>query len=345
MEQLSAVHPSLERLRRLHPLGPGWNEPQVFIESVDLAGARVHLCGLVTQDQHTRQATGSAGALDEVPISRAYYELIERTSVLEAMVSGTQEYAVVDIEGRAVATAHSERVFPTTPDTAACVYSRSNGVAAGTSWREACLSAALELVERDRVLRSWYGELRPRAVSLRASMPPGSLLSTHDFEGCAFDEPEGSASAFVRGVFAFPRTATLPLSYGFAAAQSEPRALTGALRECLQRLAFLWGEPLPERPPAFARTAEYHQEVYLQPVMHDRIRAWLAGELPAATLEPCEAHCEFPNRFVDLTPATLAGRLWVIRALPGRELPLVFGRGHPRIRGVLPASLEIHPIA
>ena len=79
--------------------------------------------------------------------------------------------------------------------------------------------------------------------------------------------------------------------------------------------------------------------------MHDRVRAWLAGELPAATLDSRDAPGEFPNRFVDLTPATLAGRLWVIRALPRRELPLVFGRGHPRIRGVLPASLEIHPIA
>jgi len=345
MGQVSAVHPSLERLQRLHPLGPGWREPQVFIESVDLVGARVHLCGLVTRDQHARQATGSAGALDEVPLARAYYELIERTSVLEAMVSGAQKYAVLDIEGRTVATAHRDRVFPTTPDAAACVHARSNGVAAGRSRREACLSAAFELVERDRVLRAWYGELRPRAVSLSACMPPSSLLSTHDFEAHAFDEPEGSASAFVRGVFAFPRTATLPLSYGFAAAQNEQRARTGALRECLQRLAFLWGEPLPDRPPAFAPTAEYHQEVYLQPVMHERIRAWLAGALPAATLESSDAPREFPNCFVDLTPPTLTGRLWVIRALPRRELPLVFGRGHPRIRGVLPASLEIHPIA
>jgi hypothetical protein len=79
--------------------------------------------------------------------------------------------------------------------------------------------------------------------------------------------------------------------------------------------------------------------------MHDRIRGWLAGELPAATLEFGDAPGEFPNCFVDLTPPILAGRLWVIRALPQSELPLVFGRGHPRIHGVLPASLEIHPIA
>jgi hypothetical protein len=278
-------------------------------------------------------------------VARAYYELLERTSVLEALECGVDDYLVRDHEGRAVGKVGRNDVFPRSPEEATLVYSRSNGVAVASSWPAACRAAALELVERDRVLRSWYGALRPRAVPLGVWQPPTRLWDAYELEAHAFDGVDAACSVAVRGVFAFPRRPDAPLTYGFAAGATEQQALGAAMRECLQRLAFLWGEPLPAEPPAFAPTAEYHQEFFLQRSMHEHIRRWLAGRLVDRTPDLGRPAKAFPDRFVDLTPPALAGRTHVVRALPGDELPLVFGRGHPKVSGVLPAELAIHPIA
>jgi hypothetical protein len=49
--------------------------------------------------------------------------------------------------------------------------------------------------------------------------------------------------------------------------------------------------------------------------------------------------------FVDITPPELRTRIFVAKAVPRGELPLVFGRGHPNIASRLPETLAVHPIS
>jgi hypothetical protein len=332
-----------DELRVRHRLDSRWDEPTVFSESVDIAGTRLHMYGFLTRDADGRRATGSAAALDAPPAARAYYELLERTSILEAV--HWESYRVFDSMGRPFGDVPREEVFPVDLQPTKLRYSYSNGVALRADWTAACRTAALELVERDRVLRSWYGEFPPRQVSLAPFDPPRVLSEIFVFEAHAFDPPSlREQRLFVRGMFAFPTVPEAPLVYGFAASDCPRLALAGAARECLQRLAFLWGESVPDSPPSFEPTAEYHQEVFLQPSMRERLRAWLAGEHIDGPLSDRPVSPPEPTRFADLTPPALAGSLSVARALPTLELGLAFGRGHPQL-GDMPAELEVHPIA
>jgi hypothetical protein len=47
---------------------------------------------------------------------------------------------------------------------------------------------------------------------------------------------------------------------------------------------------------------------------------------------------------VDLTPPELASALFVAKALPEKEVPLVFGEGGPGVLQAIPRSLRVHPL-
>jgi hypothetical protein len=271
--------------------------------------------------------------------------LVERTSLVSAGRHESREFSLKDFAGRAMGRASVHRVFPQSNDPRVR-FARSNGVAAGTNWRSACRAAQWELVERDRVLRSWYGVTRPRPLSLPSSMWRDALGTRCDFRAYSFPRASRSQRGSAVGVFAFPRSPEVALAYGFAADHDSKRALERAAAECLQRFGFLWGETIPTSEPAFAPTAEYHQEYYLQPSMHQRLRNWLSGE-HART--PCtlseRTGVGHVSEFADLTPDVLRGKLFVVKALPRCELDLTFGAGHPAVTGSLPESFQVHPIA
>jgi len=341
--KIRSTDASLHELHSSHPIDPRWGEPKLFVDNVDIAGVVLYMCGFLVEDGFGRRATGSAAGLDGPPLARAYYELLERTSVLEAMDSNAHPYAVLDAVGRPLGTITCADLFPSTLNPGQLRYSCSNGVALAESWTTACSAAAHELIERDRILRSWYGEILPRRVEMQASATQRALRDLYDFEAYSFD-PRSATETLVRGVFAFPKAPDAPLVYGFAAAGEPRRALESAVRECLQRLAFLWGESIPNRPPVFAPTAEYHQEVFLLPSMRRCVQAWLAGNhTDRRTLDQPPSPPR-PARFANVTPARLTG-LRIARALRTSELGLAFGRGHPQVNSHLPETLEVHPIA
>src|SRR5690606_2456506 len=122
--------------------------------------------------------------------------------------------------------------------------------------------------------------------------------------------------------------------------------------ECLQRLAFLWGETIPTEEPAFAKTPDYHQELFLWAPMHERLRAWLAGAHAgrAVLSSPSPAPLGSGSAelgFVDLTPEHVAAsgaRVRVAKALSNSAAPLTFGRGHPWFTSD-DSALAVHPIA
>ncbi len=337
----------LNRLQRELPLSPQWERPSVIQHVPQIGDTQIHLAGLSTVDRAGQCVCGSAGQLAGSPLSRAYYELVERTAIIEAMGQAHKEFEIQDAQSEIVGALRNQEIFLQSSDEKHWRYARSNGVAVGLDWQDATRRAGLELTERDRILRSWYGEFIPQKVELYSGLMPRSLNQFYEFEIYLF-APTSSLreSPTVAGIFGFPRQDTAPLVFGFGARHGLPEAFAAAACECIQRLGFLWGEAIPQDRPPFAPTPDFHQEYYLHPPHQIQLRAWLRGD-----------HAKFagvliensPKRvapyFVDLTPNTLRGRLVVVKALPANELQLTFGRGHPRLRRAPPEPLAIHPIA
>jgi hypothetical protein len=199
------------------------------------------------------------------------------------------------------------------------------------------------------VLAAWYGETRPVPLPEEAGDAGRGLLSQYAFQAYEFPSTRDEGTPAVAGVFAFPASSAAPLVYGFGAGATIAAALRRSWTELHQRLGFLWGEEIPREVPLPAPSVDFHQETYLCPASHDRLRAWLAGE--HTRFDPCLARPLQPvgetagRCFVDLTPPGGLAGLRIVKALPAAEIPLVFGRGHPWARHPLPEALQVHPIA
>ena len=337
--------PPLSELIETFPLGRRWSEPQVFEEVVSIGGVEITLAGLSAESADGEMVTGSAADVSEIPLPRAYFELLERASVVGLGRDRLEEWPLRDIEGREHGTVPSSVLSPESPAPARWRYARSNGVALSSSWSEACRRSLWELIERDRILRSWYGLVEPARLSMAPGAISDALRDLYAFEAYSFDD-RPTPEVHVAGVFGFPLVDLAPLLYGFGARPSRDEALCAASRECVQRLGFLWGESIPESVPEFEPTPDFHQELFLCPSKHPVLRAWLDGEHRAAPRQPRRpVAAPTPRLFADITPPELVRKLFVAKAVPEDEWPLVFGSGHPYVEDDLPARLRIHPIA
>ncbi|HEY2733508.1 MAG TPA: YcaO-like family protein [Polyangiales bacterium] len=304
-----------KRLARSHAWPRGCRLRDVFVQRVRIADLEMFAVGLVGSVGET-QLFAAAADPRGFPVARARFELIERASILLARAR-RKTFALRDQRGALLRTVNASELFPIDPEPKIERTSLSNGVALHRSWTRACEAALAELVERDRVLRSFRGEFSPRKIPARIA----ALRAGYEVEAYAF----GPASLAHRavGLFLFPREPSDPLVYGFAAARDAKSALAGATREALQRLAFLHGEALPKSPPRAAATPDYHQAYYLYPPHRQKLRRWLARR-GAGKRAPREIEAQF----VDLTPPDLAGGLKIVRALSADALPLQFGGRH-----------------
>jgi hypothetical protein len=216
-------------------------------------------------------------------------------------------------------------------------------VALHASWQTACERARWELAERDRILRSWYGAIRP----IRVAFPPSSpLVSVATYDWCAYAFPEPDAASFssgveVAGVFGFPRLHGAPLVMGFGARDDAEGALEAAETEATQLLAFLWGEPSPDAAPEMGPTPVHHIDRFQWRPNHGQLREWLGGahEGHAPRSSP---RVRGETAFVDLTPDWLRGGLRVAKAVCTSATPLTFGDSP--FGGHLPPELRPHPI-
>ena len=330
------------------PLASHWGQPEFFVDTARIEGLELCSVGLLAKSSRGGDVTGSAAEEGQFPVRRAYFELIERAALWDALRDHADSGVLPlwnDREER-VGESDAHSVFPVAPAGADWAYARSNGVAAGPDWRAACRSAHAELLERHYVLSAWYGFTTPRVLSPDPAPELAALGSCYDFASYEFPRPAEEApehSLCVAGLFGFPKASQAPLIYGLGAASALESARARARAECLQRLGFLWGEELPTEEPPFEATAAYHQELYLWPPMRDKLQAWLGG----AHVGRAGVRERLPRaapRFADLTPPHLAERLRVVKAIPSAELPLTFGKRHPLIdeRG---AALGVHFIA
>jgi hypothetical protein len=318
------------------PLPDGVAVDGVFVERVRIGQLDLFMVGLTAALGAGVQALGSAAGPSDFPVDRAFFELLERISVLLVLPSG-RELVLRDEHGARLGSCGVHEVFPADSEPERVRASLSNGVALHRTWEQACEAARAELVERDRVLRSFRGAGTPRPVAAYDTSLGAGLAPDYELQTVAFDTEDRELEYRVRGVFLFPRMPAIPLAYGFAAARSEAAALTGAAREALQRLAFLFGEQLPHDPPEPSPTPDYHQEFYLVPAHHARLHDWLAGRRGTSAGGPTFNGPAV--RFADLTPPSLTGRVAVARALSAEAAPLLFGADRTH------EHTEPHPIA
>jgi ribosomal protein S12 methylthiotransferase accessory factor YcaO len=308
-------------------------------------GIEVHRAGLTTS-MGGEEVCGSAADRLGSAAPRALFELLERVSGLEALGRHETVYVIKTENGESLATCSRADVFPESDAPDRWRYARSNGIALHTDWPSACRRALWELAERDRVLRSWYGEISPQPIALG-----GSVLAearSYEWRAAAFPEPQAtsfSCGIEVVGVFGFPLREDVPFAFGLAGRPSLDDAIAVAESEALQVLAFLWGEPLPEGPILGEPSPMQHLDTYQVRGACDAVRRWLddghrafAGERGTGTI----GRSLGLSGFIDLTPSWLTGDLRVAKAVSQEAVPLIFGDS-PYARH-LPQHLRLHPI-
>jgi len=118
------------------------------------------------------------------------------------------------------------------------------------------------------------------------------------------------------------------------------------VRESLQLLGFLWGEPLLDRLPEPSPTPSHHLEHFQWRAHRDLLQRWLEegherfrprrARQPVRTVAPTV-------EFVDFTPSWLRDGLRVAKAVCEAATPLAFGEAP--FTAHLAAELRFHPIA
>lgn len=336
---------AIQRLLSTYPLPAGTAAPELFTDRLQIGELELGLVGLVADVGGTK-VVGSAADLGELPYERAYFELVERVSLVWAMQARSQRRALQLLapSGELLQALDLDEVFPPSPNPDAWRLARSNGVATGPTYGEARARAWAEAVERDAVLKSWYGDLRLEPLPSSAASLWSPVQSLYDLElRCV-----RWADHWVVVAVGFPRTIETPRCLGLGARPDLEPANHAAFREFTQRLGFLWGEEIPNAQPEPTPTADYHQELYLWAGSESWLRRWLGPERatrPASEWAPLAA----PRGFIELTPPELVGKLSIVKAYQPELWPLPFGAGFEAPGKDQPGSSEpphaIHPIA
>lgn len=328
------------------PLPEAWSKPAVVEDHVDVGGLRLFRAGLSSLGPRGEEIAGAAVHVDGPPLHRGYFELLERIGTREAS-HRRDPFVRLGEDGRDAGVVASSEVFRESPSPT-YRYSTSNGIALHDDWSSARARAHWELAERDRVLRAWYGESRPHPLPLGERLP---IRNLEEYEWAAYSFPESTTTDLSKGVhvvglFGFPLRDERSLVSGYCARPDRDEALTGAIAEALQQLAFLWDEPVRESIPSLAPTPMFHLERWQHRRHHDALRSWLDGghlRYGRAERTPSRAETTPSLFFIDLTPTWMPGGLRVAKALSGDALPLIFGES-PFARH-LPTALRHHPIA
>jgi hypothetical protein len=301
-----------------------WRKPEVFIENATLLGQTSQAIGITVESDSGKIAFASAaGTFSPLILKRAYFELIERTSILEAQ--------------------ESSQIFFNEDLSAPWSYSRSNGVATHVDINEAKHSATFEILERDAILRSWYSKTRPLQVTFsELGMEPPDPSHEVDIRIVRFPQ-----TCIVLGVFGFPKKDKLPLFFGFAAGNNLKEVFQHAWDEAMQRLIFTADGPFPNALPQCQSTPDYHLDYYLYPPSSQLIRDWLEGPKREGITAGPPRFDKKPSQFsfLDLTPQHLKNRLWVLKGCSEEHLPLVFGNWTPPLKEYKAIDIIPHPIA
>lgn len=321
-----------------------WKKIDEFKDEVTVGEKLIYLAGVAWKNVEEKVATGSAASDEMLPQDRAYFELFERIIALESLQE--KEFPLFDRNNSSLKKVPNHFIFPNHGDT--FKYSISNGMAFHTEASLAREKARSELIERDRVLRSWYGETKPLKIQLplhfqQKMAPLSQLYQIEAFHFTPLHTDAESLEYSVTGIFALPRNEKHPLVYGLGCHKGIEESIDHAWGECLQRMGFLINEEKITKLGEFTPTALYHQDYYLTKVGEQKIYDWLA--------HGNKSNLKFPKpqisqiKFADITPLSLRGsNIIVYRAIEENHIPLIFGKNYQLHNQLIPFELQIHPI-
>lgn len=325
-------------------LPEGWSAPEVVEDVIVIDDLTIHRAGVSATGSDGEEICGSAADPGGPALARAWFELLERVSAVEALRKREDSYRLVDEKGQAKDVRPVADVFPESDAAERWRFARSNGVAIHAGWQAACRRALWELAERDRVLRAWEGGIMPVALDVGVEDSPLARVHGHEWRVYSFPEERAggfSAEVQVVGVFGFPKSDERPFVLGLAGRPGMNDAVAAATGEAVQLLAFLWGEPPPEELQA-APGPMQHLDRYQLRGAHAVVRRWLEdGHARYRPARPA-SRPRGPVGFVDLTPSWLQDGLRVAKAVCSEAVPLVFGESP--FLGHLPPELRLHPI-
>lgn len=324
---------------------------EVFQEDFQLGALHLEIIGLSIELKDGDEVVASAVGEPGLQFERALFELIERITLIslsKTAKSGTQFHWVGTHEssGEKKVFSNSE-IFPQSYQPEKWIYSVTSGASAHKNFQLAATSARNELIERDRVLRSWFGEVQP--ILLEHVSSQNLYPFTSEFEIRFYTFGEG-----VVGVFGFPILKDRPVLMGFGRSDDQDLAIQHAFREAIQRQVFLWEEPLRIECPQFRPHVDFHLDYYLQTNSCTRIKRWLDGHHDSIkSLVSVEEFHPIQESiwFVDLTPASLNSKIKILKAISTQRIPLTFGLGNPKLQfsqsltELTGFDICVHPIA
>ena len=291
-----------------------WKLNEEFNNEYIFDSSKIYFCGLQATDGEKIIFASSTAENTDLAKKLAGYELLERIAILEegvlAKEAGTYKQSI------------------------------SNGVAAYTNKEQAILNSMYESVERDLLLKSWNGQIAPNKIQ---NIKDAFILShetKYSFE--SFELKYNQSSEFIAVVYVgWPKKLTDPLIYGFGCTKKLNTAHEKALKEMKQRFLFLKDEFVSENEPEFSASPFYHQDYYLTPKNHIKLKNWLDGKNINQSYGPAEELTEkdFTFKVIEENKNYV-----VVRAISEKAWPLYFGRYNylPKQNSQEPA---IHPIA
>jgi hypothetical protein len=318
-----------------------WALPELYFEEVSMGDASISVAGLSSHLSGYGEVSASAVDLTGLSMRRAFFELIERLISISWETQWKFQHKTVRLVQENPfneKTVSTELIFPSSDTPNRWRYSITNGVAAHTLEKKATLSAGRELVERDRLLRSWYGEILPIGLEVPVDSRIAFLSKSYEIEAYYFGEN-------VIGIFGYPVEAdVMPFIMGFGCGNDHLESVDKAIAEMIQRFVFLRTEKIPNREPEFTPTVAYHLDYFLYPPHVGLVRKWLSGETfskKRTELSDLPVADSLKKQiFADLTPASMTGKISVVKAVSKARLPLIFG--HPSWSKV---TQSVHPIA
>ena len=329
-----------------------WTLASPFEQIMEIEGLENFLSGLQATHPQWGEVVGSAASQKSFPSQRAFFELVERISILESMSQDI--FKLRDMQTTKITRlAPINSLYPYLAnqdgsEKLSFQYAKSNGVALHNSWTEACQSACFELVERHLVLSSWVGLTQPILVRNDSIVKElQQLCQAYEVLSISFGQQNVSCISspiYVGGLVLLSKKWDAPLVVGFGAGLSLQEALLKASNEGLQRLGFLWGEEIPLCEPEFQPSPLYHQEYFLVPKSRSKLESWLEGKFLVPADDASQEISTLQIQFADLS-SFKRPEFRVAKALCPQAMPLVFGRWREREFSGLPEERLIHPIA
>jgi hypothetical protein len=340
------VKKKLVELMGQYPLSSQWGLPELTIEKSEVYGLNYTAIGLIVSHVDGIPVYASAAGTDSSSVLyRAYFELLERTSIVEAELSIKTQFSILNVKGDSEDFLKRSQVLKNEDSNQNWKYARSNGVALHSDLLQARSGAYYEILERDAILRSWYSKNSPVNIDYR----PFEILNLNLIESTEIRVVQFLQDCPVVGLFGFPKSKLVPLFFGFGAGPNLKYATEHAWNEAIQRLIFTQEGPFPEEIPKCEPTADYHLDYFLYPPSATLIKNWLNCDSKGKNIVS-KNRTEFNSGlnsvvYADLTPEHLRNRLWVIKALSETHLPLVFGQWDPEFQETQNEIFVPHPIA